>query len=264
MSGVLVPEEMLTLARQLGLGAARTVPIAWMIPAFGGASLPRRVRIAMGVGMAAFCWPVLRTQGTSGAGEVLLLMAVREVLVGLVMGFVCSCFFRAAEAAGGLVDVLRGSTATPLSSPFGAGGSSPIGLLMLLTATIVFFEIGGLEVVVLGIVRSYEAIPLGPFRPPSTWPGGAMTIVIMASARLIEASVALSSPVIVTMLIADLLLGLLGRIVPGVAIHSFGGVTKTILAVVVLLAVFLWIRVVLERGWTGWLRLFVTTGQMGW
>jgi type III secretory pathway component EscT len=162
------------------------------------------------------------------------------------------------------MDSLRGSVATQLSSAFGNGGSSPLGLLMLLTSTLVFFEIGGLEVVVLGIERSYEAIPIGPFRPPSSWTSGATTIVIMASARLIEAAVALSAPVIVTILIADLLLGLLGRIVPGVAIPAIGGPAKSILGVVVLLVVFLWIRVALERSWTGWLALFMRAGRAGW
>ena len=103
------------LALVLALGAARTVPIVSLVPAFGGRALPFPVRLGIGLLLASFSLPQLMA-GPAGAllparglGG-LLLIAARELLTGATVGLVVSFFFRAAEAAGGLADVLRGAS----------------------------------------------------------------------------------------------------------------------------------------------------------
>ena len=129
--------------RLVVVGAARTIPIAWSIPAFGGPSLPGQVRLAMGIGLSLLCLPALA--GSPLAEGVVLpwLLVAREVMVGLVMAFVCACLFRAAEAAGHLTDVLRGAGMEEVPAPDGSARSSPLGALMMLLAAIVFFEESG-------------------------------------------------------------------------------------------------------------------------
>ena len=47
------------LALVLALGAARTVPIVWLVPAFGGRALPFPVRLGIGLLLASFSLPQL-------------------------------------------------------------------------------------------------------------------------------------------------------------------------------------------------------------
>ena len=94
----------------VGLGAARTVPVAWMIPAFGGPLVPAPVRVGLGLALAALCLPRLIGQVPGQAGALLwALLLAREIAVGVTLGFVGSLIFRAAEAAGRLTDILRGA-----------------------------------------------------------------------------------------------------------------------------------------------------------
>ena len=138
----------------VAVGAARTIPLAWSIPAFGGPSLPGQIRLAMGIGLAFLCLPVLAGRPPSTGAIMLGLLVAREVMVGVVMGFVCACMFRAAEAAGQFTDVLRGASLAQVLSPTGESRSSPLGALMLLLAVVAFFEIGGMAQVCSALVRS--------------------------------------------------------------------------------------------------------------
>jgi flagellar biosynthetic protein FliR len=215
----------------LGLGAARTLPLAWSIPVFGGPALPFGLRVAVGLGLAGFCYPLLATTPLPGNAAALVVLALRELLVGVVMGLVCACMFRAAEAAGEIVELAGGSELARTTAPTGEGGSSPFGVLFLLLASVVFLEIGGVGHVASALARSYEALPLdvslavGPRAEPAAW------LVIASTAKLIEAAVALAAPVLVALLLADAVLGVLGRAVPGIPVYSAAMPMRTLLGV---------------------------------
>ena len=136
------------------------------MPAFGGRALPFPLRLGMGLLLASFSLPQLMA---GAAGSLLrtpslaawLLIAARELLIGATVGLVVSFFFRAAEAAGGLVDVLRGASFAEVLAPDSGQRSSPMGALYLLLATVIFLELGGVGRLSVALARSYEALPLG-------------------------------------------------------------------------------------------------------
>jgi type III secretory pathway component EscT len=72
---------------------------------------------------ACLSWP----EAADGGAVPWVLLVAREVMVGVVMGFVGACMFRAAEAAGQFTDVLRGASMAEVLSPTGEGKSSPLG-----------------------------------------------------------------------------------------------------------------------------------------
>ena len=188
--------------RLVAWGSARTIPIAWSVPAFGGPSLPVQVRLAMGVGLSFLCLPALVGSPQVEGPVLTWLLVVREALVGVVIAFVGTCLFRAAEAAGRFADILRGANTAEVIAPGGEWRSSPLGSLMLLLAAVVFFEIDGLAHVTSALLHSYEAIPLDTHARLGTSPAAMARVIIVASARLIESAVALSAPVIVALLLA--------------------------------------------------------------
>jgi flagellar biosynthesis protein FliR len=84
----------------LVLGAARALPIAWQIPAFGGEHVPVQVRLGLGLALAALCLPLIMSGLPAGGGGAFwVLLLAREVAVGLTVGFVAATVFRAAHAA---------------------------------------------------------------------------------------------------------------------------------------------------------------------
>lgn len=254
--------SMAETARLLGLAAARTVPLALSIPVLGGPALPMQLRLALGIGLAVLCMPVLGG-GPDGIGALgWVLLFAREVLVGAVMGFVVACCFRAAEAAGGLADVLRSGDPAVTPSPVGAGRTSPLGGLLLLFAAVVFLEIGGLGHLALALARSYEAIPLGVAMDES-YPRTAAITVILASGKLIEASVGLAAPVMVALLLADVAFGIIGRAVPRLPVPVIAMPVKALLGLAVVLLGLGSMDVAMQYGFRAFLGLLGATFHLG-
>lgn len=211
----------------VALGAARTVPVTWLVPVLGGPRVSSQVRLGLGVLLAVLCLPVLvpavdaaaTTPASAGWGPVWwFLLLARELMVGVTVGLCAAAVFRAAEAAGRLVDVARGANSVGLLSAEAGERGSATGDLYLLVATVLFLELGGLRLMMSAMARSYEAVPLGA-APTREALRSAAGLVLLATGRLIESAVVLASPVIVAMVLADVVLGVVGRMVPQIPVY---------------------------------------------
>ncbi len=247
----------------LALGAARTLPLAWSVPVFGGPALPSQLRVALGLGLAVLCAPALAMDAPPSAATLWVLLAAREALVGVVMGFVCACMFRAAEAAGELTDVLRGANLASTLVPAGERRTSPLGALLLLLASVVFLEIGGIGHVVAALGRSYEAIPLGSGLRFGERSHAAALLAIVASGKLIEAAIGLAAPAMVALLLADIVLGVVGRAVPRVPLYFVGMPLKALLGVGAVLLGLGGTDLAMQGGFRGFLELLAAASRFG-
>jgi type III secretion protein SpaR/YscT/HrcT len=235
-----------------GLGAARALPIAWQIPAFGGEHVPAQVRVGLGLALSAVCLPQVMASLPGGAGGLLwLLLLAREVAVGLTVGFVAASLFRAAEAAGRLVDTLRGANLAEVLSPAAEGRSSPLGDVYLLLAVVIFLELGGVGHVATALARSYEGAPLTWTAAP-TGLGEVAKLVILSSAKLIEGAVGLAAPALVALLLADLVLGAIARLAPQIPVYFVGMPLKALAGVGVVLLGLGSVEAALVGGVRGW------------
>jgi type III secretion protein SpaR/YscT/HrcT len=238
----------------VGLGAARTVPIAWLVPAFGGPNAPALTRVGLGLGLAVLCLPRLTGQ-VPDAGPVLwVLLLAREAAVGLTLGFVASLVFRAAEAAGRLTDIFRGANLAEVISPVSGGRTSPLGELTALLAIVIFLELGGLGHLAAALGKSYDAVPMTASATPAQL-GRVVVLVLAASAQMLEAAVGLAAPALVALLLADLLLGMIGRAAPQLPLYFVGMPLKALLGVGVVLVAIATLDTALVAGFRGWVQL---------
>lgn len=219
----------------LFLGAARTVPIVFLVPAFGGPSLPTTVRMGLGFALSALCLPYTVSLAPVAAGPILwIALLAREIAVGAVVGFVVACFFKAAEAAGRLTDILRGANMAEVLAPMSEGRSSPLGEIYLLLAVVIFVAAGGLGHVAIALARSYEAVPLRALETTVTL-GAVAKLVIWSSGKLVASAVALAAPAVVAFLLADVVLAGVARMAPQIPIFFVGMPLKALAGVGVVL-----------------------------
>lgn len=247
----------------VGLGAARTVPLTMSIPAFGGPHLAAPIRFGLGLALAGLCYPLLFPQLPHGGDWLWALMVAREVVVGVVMGFVGSCAFRAAEISGQLTDLLRGANATDVLSFATADRTSPLGGLMLLLAVVVFYGIGGPGMVATALAQSYEAIP---WAESVRCDGCAHTMVVMviaASAKLVEASVGLCAPALASLLLVDVTLGVVGRATRQMSLHLVGIPLRALLGISAVLVSLGALDLALQKAFHGFFGLLVAASRLG-
>jgi type III secretory pathway component EscT len=227
------------LVAALVLGGARASPVVWMVGPLGGVRLPAPARVGLSLLLAALAAPLLvASAAAAGLADApaarLLLLLARELLIGLVLGLVASAAFRAAEAAGRLGDTLRGANLAEVLDPTTGERASPLAVLYVLLATLVFFAIGGVPRVVEALLGSYRALPIGGGLDASG-ARGAAGLVAVASARVIASGVGLAAPIVVALWLADLALGLIARAVPQLPVYFLGLPLKGLLAIGLLL-----------------------------
>ncbi|HEX3696454.1 MAG TPA: flagellar biosynthetic protein FliR [Polyangia bacterium] len=243
------------------VGGARVIPLAIMLPAFGGRHVPLSIRLALGALLAALAWPLVAAAyggaGLDRASPLLWILIVgRELAVGVAVGFVASLAFHAAEVAGQLGDGLRGANAAAILIPASDGGApSPLGTLYLLLATVIFLEIGGLSRVIAALMNSYAAVPLGLSNASVSGMQNAALVVLLASAKLLATALGLAAPLIVAMLLADVALAALARLAPDLPIYFLGLPVKALLGVGVILLGLGALHGTLASGFAGWLDL---------
>jgi flagellar biosynthesis protein FliR len=205
------------------VGVARVLPLVLLAPPLGGRSwLQRALVAALLVGVA---WPALGHPPPPGA---LAPTLAREVAVGLLLGLLVAVPFRAAEAAGALVD-----DAVALAVPgaprdrrrvFGEGYG--------LFALALFATLDGPRLAAAGVLESYRAFPVGSV--PSATAGARLTVG--AGAQLVASAAAIAAPALTALLLTDLFSGLIVRAQPA-ATQLIGAPALRLIAVVLVLAI---------------------------
>jgi flagellar biosynthetic protein FliR len=256
-----MPSALFGMVVAVALGAARLLPVIWLVAALGGPRLPATVRVGFALLLAFVASPALIAAAGGGAALAEIsalrftLLLAREILIGLCLALVASAAFRAAEVAGRLGDTLRGANVAEILVPTAEERASPLGVLYLLLATIVFFQIGGVPRLVEALLTSYQTLPIGGgLGEPAT--RRAALVVTAASAKLIASGLALAAPVVVALWLADLALGLIARAAPSVPVYFLGLPLKGLLAVAIVLLGLGMLQNALAGGFAAWLRMF--------
>jgi type III secretion protein SpaR/YscT/HrcT len=239
----------------LGIGSMRTVPIAWLIPAFGGQNVPAQARMGIGLALAVLCLPqIVPTVPIDEGITYWIMLLAREACVGFTVGYVGSGIFRAAESAGRMIDTLRGANMAEVISPVTEGRSSPMGDIFLLLTTVIFLEIGGVGFVATALARSYQAVPLVNTTTPASF-AAAGRLAIITSAQLMESILALSAPAIVALMLADFVLGAIARMASQIPVYFLGMPLKGLAGIGIVLIGMSALETALVAGFQDWVNL---------
>jgi flagellar biosynthesis protein FliR len=126
------------------------------------------------------------------------------------MGMVMSFVFIAAQWAGEIIGQQMGFNLSEVFDPqFGAQGSL-IGDLYFMLTTVVFLVIGGHRAMLMGVHRSFQVLPLLSLSVDRSL----FHLIINLFSAATVLAIRLAAPVLVTMLVVDLVLGLIGKTMP--------------------------------------------------
>ncbi len=197
------PAFALTLARVSGLFL--------MSPVFSSRMIPVRAKLLLAIGVTLAALP-LAAGGRDippGVAEIAVL-AVKEVLVGVAIAFSVSLAFAAVAFAGGLIDLTVGFAFANVVDPLQNTQISVIGQFYSLLASAVFVTIGGPDLLIAGVVRSFEIVPVTEMPEWAVLSGA----IVASIGGLFSVGLQVAAPVIVTLLVTDAAIGFLARIAP--------------------------------------------------
>lgn len=225
----------------VGLAFARMLSFLLVVPFFGGAAVPARVKVATATAFVIILYPSLEAGLPKGAplgfGPVgFIALLAKEALVGFTLGFVASLAFEAIQVSGRLIDFQRGSTMAEMFAPQLQTRVSELGQFKLQFAIVVFLSIGAHRFFIEALLRSFEFVPATSFPHfQAGWTPPARVITIMTGGVL-SVGVQLAAPAMIALLLTDLFFGIINRVAPQINVFFLSLPVKMFVGVFVVLA----------------------------
>jgi type III secretory pathway component EscT len=205
---------------------ARRAAIVSMTPFFASKLMPGPVKVTLALAFAAILFPQYLTRTTIDLsfGWGLMGLFVKELLIGLIIGFLGMIPFEVAQSAGVLIDHQREASSLQVMDPTIGEQTSPLGILYNNVLLALFFGLGGPFLFLDAIATSLDVLPpdkgltLDMFAtkgPMWTYLTGIVNFVLKLGTQL-------AGPALVSLLLADLLLGIANRLAPQVQISFLG------------------------------------------
>ena len=224
----------------VGLSFARLVSFFSIVPFFGGAAVPPRVKVATSMALVVILYPAIAAtvpeNGALGFGPLgFIALLAKETLVGFTLGFVASLVFEAVQVAGRIVDFQRGSTMGELYAPQLQARVSELGQFKLQLAIVLFISLGAHRYFMRSLLDSYLFIPAFSF--PDLAPGLSpiAELIVQQTASVLSIGLQLAAPILIALLLTDLFFGIINRVAPQVNVFFLSMPVKMLVGCIVVM-----------------------------
>lgn len=190
------------------------------IPLFSYKTIPSQLKIVLAFVLSWMMYYTFSIEPFTINGDYLLLV-LKEAIVGLVLGLVVYIVFSAVQIAGGFIDFQMGFAMANIVDPQTGAQSPLMGQFFNFLLLLVFLAINGHHLVLDGIFYSYQFMPIDQFFPKF---GDAESIEYIMKLFVAVFAIAfqMSAPIIATLFLVTLALGITGKTVPQLNIFVVG------------------------------------------
>jgi flagellar biosynthesis protein FliR len=192
-----------------GLALVRPSLLVTGTPLFGGAFAPAPIKVGLIVAMTALLAPVIDLPRVMDPGA-LVVVALREALIGLAIALSIRLLVAGAELGGHLTGFQLGLSYAALVDPQSGVRNNVLAALYGTLTVFVFLLINGHHDVLRAFAESYAALPVGTGEVGATLG----TTVIRMFGLMFMLGVRLAAPLVITLLVVEIALGVLARVAP--------------------------------------------------
>lgn len=220
-----------------GLVTARMVPIVLLVPFLGGKAAPNQVKIGLALAFAVLVYPAVWASNPALPEDAVTIGAllVKEIGVGLMLGFVTALVFHAVRMAGRLIDTSRGQNKAMSMVPELRTQVSVTGNFLLQLFIVLFLVTGGHRVFLTALTRSFRQIPPHNFAAVSTHGTAVVFDIAQLATESITIGVLLAFPVIAAILLTNIFLALVNKSAPQINVFFLGMPLKALVGIVVVM-----------------------------
>jgi len=209
----------------------RIAPLFALAPLFSSRSIPLRAKGVCAVGLTVGIAPI----ALAGREIPLELMAytelmLKEILVGLAFAFALAALFGAVSTAGSFIDTLIGFSYGALVDPVTGNQSAVLTQAYILVGIAVLIAIGGDQLMVKGLARSYDLVPLLEMPSLTALVSGVQD----AFSQVFLSALELAAPVVLAIVITDAAFGVVSRVVPQLNVFAVGFPAKVTVGLLII------------------------------
>ena len=194
--------------------------ILFIMPFFGGQTLPTPTKAALTLTLTLALWPRLPMLG----GEMpshpfgLAIMMMGELLLGMVLGLVIRFLFAAIQTGGQLIGFQMGFAMVNAIDPESGTSEAVTSHFLYMVSLLVFLSFNGHLHLIGGMLQTFDLIPPGAVLISSRL----ATHIFALSGQMFVLSIQIGAPVIAAILLVDLALALVSRASPQMNVLVIG------------------------------------------
>ena len=235
---------------------ARVVAIVALTPFFASRLLPGPVKIILALCLTAILFPQFLARPIQLEwGWTLMGLLVKELLIGTILGFLATIPFEIAQSAGVMIDHQREASSLQVMDPTMGEQTSPLGILYNNVLLALFFGIQGPFLFLDAVATSLQVFPPDQMLPDSILsPEGPSWVFITGLAQFVlRVGTQLAGPALISLLLADLLLGIANRLAPQVQITFLGMGLKSLFGLAALFLSWYFLVKILSQTSVDWM-----------
>ncbi|MFH0886792.1 MAG: flagellar biosynthetic protein FliR [bacterium] len=199
---------------------ARIAGLFAFAPLYNARTIPTWVKAALIFWLTMVLWYVVPTPNNLPAGAFSFLIGlVIEVAVGAFLGMLCQILFIAVQSAGELADTQMGLSVAAAFDPIFGASVSVVGRLTFYFALTVFIMLNGHHLIIEGLVKSFEILPIGGniVIHPVTF-----EMVLDVCATFWITTIKIAAPPVMLIFLSDFAFGIVSRVAPQVNVFMLG------------------------------------------
>lgn len=190
------------------------------VPFFSYRTIPAKVRISLAFVLSWMMYYTIKVQPFDINGEYIMLI-LKEAVVGLTLGLIAYIIMSAVQIAGGFIDFQMGFAIANVIDPQTGAQSPLLGQFFNMLALLVLLGTDGHHLILDGIYYSYKYIPID-----GVWPAfgtsNTTQFIIKTFGTVFGVAFQMSAPIVASLFLVDIALGITARTVPQLNIFVVG------------------------------------------
>lgn len=201
-------------------------------PIFSTRIIPSRIKVGLSFLFAFITLPMITGSHPFPIHQMMIVIEImRELLIGLVIGFIAYLAFAAIQLAGRFIDMRMGFAIVNVADPIHGATLPLMGQFKNVLATLLFLAINGHHIMIKAIRHSFDIIPLGG----AVLTNQSIEVLLRSSADIFVLGFKIGLPVVATLFVADIILGFMARTIPQLNIFVVGLPLKILVGFIMLL-----------------------------
>jgi type III secretion protein T len=217
------------------LSYARPLTMLMFLPLFSWTRITGLVRIGFAVALTLPIAVTTHTQVVNMANidfPLMVASVVKEIGLGLILGFMLGLPFHAVQAAGDWIDVTRGASNANIFDPLRSEEASELGTLFMAGSIALFVAAGGILVVIDILYSSYTIWPAVSLFPDLS-PEMALNLKSKFD-TMFKLAILIASPLVLMLVIVDITLIFASRTSKPLNIYDLSQTFKNLLIVFII------------------------------
>lgn len=218
-----------------GISMVRLVAACSVVPFLSTRIIDNRTRNSVMFSWGIIIYPIVAPtmESTIPSTAMIFGIVIKEIVIGILFGFVASKIFWLVMSIGFFIDNQRGASMASSDDAATGEQTSPFGEFLQQTMLVLFYSGGGLLLFLGGLFESYLAWPIESFYPHlgDAFPG----LILQMVDDLMRVIVVLSAPVIIAVFVSEFGLGLMNRFAPQLNVFVLAMPVKSLVAMIVLI-----------------------------